>query len=333
MTICKFYQSGNCKFGDQCKFEHIDANGHGGASGPDPFAPAPRSSRRPPGRGGGNTHARPTRDTPQWPLTSVGAHPLSSGNTVTGDMSQEELRVRAYAAAPQQRGCTEEVVRSEQAIVAEHQQRNNGPSAPSAQQSHAPPDPFAGSAGPSSGATQQPIFGGVSAAAPASNTPIFPTSNPQAVPGVGFNNQPGDGFAQAFPQQSPQMATPPMATPPQQQPNPANGSEGFTQPAFAFQQVPGRLCLLLRALLSLSSILSLPQLTCLTVFFSHFVYVLPRRDCAKFSVDFAFIRATSHRSPFPPRRGRRKCVKSRNEQIKAGSAAWLAEFRRDDCLV
>jgi nucleoporin NUP42 len=237
MTICKYFLQGSCKFGDQCRFEHIDANGHDRSAGmSDPFAPSPangqgkrHSNRGGGGGGGGGKRPGPTRDKPQWPLTSVGSHPVASGNLVTGDMSQEELRVLAYQQAPQTRGCSDEVVIREQGLVTEFQQKNNSAPAPSTHHAAAR-DPFAGQQQQQHLAPQlqpqQPIFGGVAPGAMAQaqhNAPIFPTAPPTAAPTA--------------------FAAPAGAPPAYQQPPPVLAPHGAAPTGaatstFAFQKVP-----------------------------------------------------------------------------------------------
>jgi nucleoporin NUP42 len=242
MVVCKYFQQGSCRFGDQCRFEHIDANGRNVGSGgsSDPFAPSPslkRGSSRGGGGGAGGTSAKrptPIRDKPQWPLTCVASHPVAAGNAIMGDMSQEELRVLAYQQAPGTRGCAPEVVAREQGLVAEFQQRNNSAPPPPAAAAVAA-DPFAGQQqhmGQGGAAAQQPIFGGMGAAQE-QHAPIFGGVGTGGAPApAGFAQPQGSGFAVAQPVQQFQHA-PTMTSPPQ----PSAPVVPAASP-FAFQQVP-----------------------------------------------------------------------------------------------
>jgi nucleoporin NUP42 len=246
MTICKYYAQGSCKFGDQCRYEHPDANGNNIAAMSDPFAPpatnsqqksksSDRHSRKP---------TRPVRDVPQWPLTSVGAHPLASGNTITGDMSQEELRAEAYAAAP--RGMSEDIIRREENLVAEFQQRNNG------SQPHSGHNPNTGGPFVDSGVAphqqalqpQQSIFNQplqTSGQAPS----VFAPANAAQVQ-MGFATPSGNGFAVEHGQpslnsfSSPVSSLPIMTMSPQGATDSGglSNAEAFSQAQFAFQKVP-----------------------------------------------------------------------------------------------
>lgn len=245
MTVCKYFLAGKCKFGDQCRYDHVDANGNIVSAMSDPFA-APSSQHK------NQRSARQQRDTPQWPLTCVGAHPLSSGNAVTGDMSQEELRAQAYALAP--RGMSQEIAQHEDALVKEHQLRVNGESANSSQARMAA-DPFAGQQASTQPSTQglpqqQPFQQQIFNTQPnIQQKPIFPTSTPAATP-LGFSAPMAEGFASAVSQQQlpivpgmPQPTVPTVtsavnqATPAPLQP-PGTGTETFPQAQFAFQKVP-----------------------------------------------------------------------------------------------
>jgi hypothetical protein len=219
---CRFFASGSCKFGDQCRYEHVLPGGGGGDGvASDPFAAPSTGKRGIQGSGGVNDRNRrksggAVRDTPTWPLTCVASHPVSSGNTVTGDMSQEELRALAYTSAP--RGMSQEVIQREEAIVAEFQQRNNGAPVTTSHTPGATLGPFGDTSAPQH---QQSIFGspaqpgqppifGATPAISAQQQPIFPTTT-----------HPADSFG--FQQQHQPAATVPVIPPEQQ---------------FAFQQVP-----------------------------------------------------------------------------------------------
>lgn len=122
MTICKYYQQGRCKFGDKCKFEHVDPpNGNRGRRS-DPFA-APnktdnyRNSYQ-------NSASDPSQNRTQWPLSVIGLDTdMQKGNALVGDMSPEELRVEAYRMAP--RGMANEVTQRESQLVAEHKAKED----------------------------------------------------------------------------------------------------------------------------------------------------------------------------------------------------------------
>lgn len=140
----------------------------------------------------------------------------------------------AYQQAPLERGCTPEVVEREQALVAEHQSRNN--TAPAVGSGAPGGDPFA--AQPSSQPVPQAsIFAGVSQ--PSSMSPAQPPAASLfgGVPGAtaGFSQPQAQGFTAAPPVQQPfhqtPLVPPGMATPPQAAP-------GATASPFAFQRIP-----------------------------------------------------------------------------------------------
>lgn len=254
MPVCKYYLQGNCKFGDQCRYDHVDPKGNNnnnmGMS--DPFSPHSNNRRS----GGGNQRKKTNvRDTPQWPLTCVGAHPLSSGNTITGDMSPEELRVLAYASAPPM-GISAENVQREANLVAEYQQQNNSSSGGGRgggnqgggmqhrqeQQPVGPRDPFAGQTQQQSssqlGNSQQshqqtPIFGQpqTNPSQPQTQQPIFGHTQQQQA-GFGFNQA-----SQSTSLQTSQPEPSPIFQPAAAQPMPV-AQETQAQPQFAYQQVP-----------------------------------------------------------------------------------------------
>lgn len=213
----------------------------------DPFSSPGAGGARRGGRGGSRRPGQ-QRDKPRWPFTSVGAHPVTTGNVVSGDMSQEELRVLAYQQAPQQRGCSQEVIQREASLVAEFQQKNN--SAPSQAQNAGSTagvtgDPFAGglqrAPQPQS---QEPIFGGVSAPAAPGATNGFMGGGANgfaAGGGSGFAMAGGSGFQNppaAFPPQQPAMAAPGMAAPGMNTTPAASVVPATGAPVFAFQKVP-----------------------------------------------------------------------------------------------
>jgi nucleoporin NUP42 len=245
MTICKYYAQGSCKFGDQCRYEHPDANGNNVAAMSDPFAPPSTSGQQKskPSDRHPRKPTRPVRDVPQWPLTSVGAHPLASGNTITGDMSQEELRAEAYAAAP--RGMSEDIIRREENLVAEFQQRNNG-SQPHPGHTPGASGPFADSGVvPHQHALQQQqsIF---NQPQQTSGLPLSVFAPAAAQVQMGFDTPSGNGFAIEQGQPSVNSFSSPVSSLPNMAMSPhgatdsggLSNAEAFSQAQFAFQKVP-----------------------------------------------------------------------------------------------
>lgn len=165
MPICRFYQSGDCKYGSSCKFDHIDP-----PDGPpppkhvnDPFS----APHRPPG----HSHSgRKPQQRPIWPLSCLASEDNPHHeNALDDDFSPEELRALAYGAAP--RGKSAEVSQKEAAMVAEHRAKLDAVTRPphasnkSSNAHHAQPpnDPFSNAP-----ATQ------LQATDPFSNAPAFP---------------------------------------------------------------------------------------------------------------------------------------------------------------
>ncbi|KAI0565631.1 nucleoporin-like protein [Gracilaria domingensis] len=150
MVICKYYQAGRCRYGDNCKFEHVDPPGGGGFhASNDPFA---------------TPSSKPNRSTkqhhdlqPQWPLSVIGSSDnLAKGNELSGDVSPEELRALAYSMAA--RGVSPQVSQREGEMVASHRAKVDALSR-GGMQTHAPlgsntiqmRDPFAENGGFSGG--------------------------------------------------------------------------------------------------------------------------------------------------------------------------------------
>lgn len=108
MPICKYYQEGRCRFGNDCKFEHVGRTVSSSRPPSDPFARPGKS---------GNSNKVDNR--PLWPLSSLALTGNSQGgNAVDADISPEELRAIAYTHAP--RGQSAEVLQKESVLVAEH---------------------------------------------------------------------------------------------------------------------------------------------------------------------------------------------------------------------
>lgn len=112
MVVCKYYQAGRCRYGNNCKYEHIDPPG-GAPGANDPFSTPARGGGRHPGG------AKTADEQPQWPLSAIGQRDNAElGNELEGDLSPEEVRVMAYSMAP--RGMSADVTRQEAQLVAAH---------------------------------------------------------------------------------------------------------------------------------------------------------------------------------------------------------------------
>lgn len=255
MVACKFYAQGRCKFGDNCKFDHIDGptppnrqrNGQNNNNN-DPFS-APSH--------GGNNSYRPKKggkeQAPKWPLSAIGIRDNGQdGNELTGDCSPEELRALAYSMAP--RGMSHEVQQREGQMVSEHQAKVDALSRGGMQMTaggngnSAQKDPFAqGGSGSGSGfgggfgspnQQSQPSGFAQQPSNPFGNTPQQP-ANPfgqgQSTPTQpsGFGRPP----QQQQQQQQPQQQQPQQNNPPSQPVTPA-AQEQFSAAAFGFAKVP-----------------------------------------------------------------------------------------------
>lgn len=203
MVVCKYYQSGRCKFGDQCRYEHIDAPRSGGAGGGmgeietgqgsrgplagrlgtparDPFSSHPNGGRGNDSRirNNDNNDSRSRQgdtEQPLWPLSAVGfENEPTKGNALSGEMSPEEMRCRAYMAAP--RGMSPEVIQAEMQMAAVHKAKVNCVSNGGKQMPPTSGDPFSSGAPPQ----QNSIFGSA-AQAQVPNAGAFGQYQPQMV--------------------------------------------------------------------------------------------------------------------------------------------------------
>lgn len=227
MVACRYYAQGNCKFGDSCRFEHIDPPSSGDG---DPFSSSASNGRppKPNGAGGG--------EEPVWPFCALANADPKTGNRLPGDMSPEEIRLQAYRAP-------ERAAAAEAALLAEHQARLAGAGVgPPAGQPAAPQDPFAGTTAPASqfpgnpqavGDPFAPGFGAPQQMAPQQNSMFdaAPAPTPFAQPAQPLPN------AFAPPAQ-------PFVAPSQQAPAapathiPAAAEGQFAAMNFGFQKVP-----------------------------------------------------------------------------------------------
>lgn len=228
MVVCRYYQQGRCRYGNNCKYEHIDPPGGGGGNTNDPFS-TPTRGQGQHRRGGG----KPTEEQPQWPLSAIGMKDnAEQGNELTGDFSPEELRVLAYSMAP--RGMSAEVTQRESQLVAEHRAKVDALSRGGIQ-THSPAggsngleakDPFAQRPGVAQsnntgfgGAPQQNSgFGGV----PQTNSGFGGF-------GMGSGNSGGAQQHNAFVQAPQQLQHPTLNAPPPQ------GNPGYGQPPAQIQ--------------------------------------------------------------------------------------------------
>lgn len=255
MTICKYYQAGRCKFGNDCKFEHVGPTASTGRPPADPFSRTNKSNK--------------SETRPLWPLSAV-ANPdkPNSGNIVDADVSPEELRLMAYHIAP--RGQSASAVQKEAALVAEHRAKaneatgrgNNSHSTTSNAGQQNVNDPFNSfqnshqqeSNGPF--ATPGAMSGMEVANSPTFNThpPLEMNGNPfgrpqgtmDAFPGAGLP-QPSQLVGHALPQTESQPQLAPLVP---QQPMPQlnqqfdqhqsnnNASDQFSASHFTFEKVP-----------------------------------------------------------------------------------------------
>lgn len=132
MVVCKFFVQGNCRFGDQCKFEHPGRSTN--ATSRNPFAPlqnnpGPQGGPNPL-RGSSTTRDLPykldkatitndlSKERPEWILSAYGPGrdaPLQLFGGHPREQSFEELRLRHYELAAQ--GNQQQAVQEAQALV------------------------------------------------------------------------------------------------------------------------------------------------------------------------------------------------------------------------
>lgn len=132
MVLCKFFVQGNCRFGDQCKFEHPGRSTN--ANSRNPFVPLQSN----PGPQGGSNPLRGSstirdlpykldkatiindlsKERPQWILSAYGPGrdaPLQLFSGHPREKSFEELRVRHYELAAQ--GNQQQAIQEAQTLV------------------------------------------------------------------------------------------------------------------------------------------------------------------------------------------------------------------------
>lgn len=173
MVVCRYYGTPKgCKYGNNCKFEHIDPpNGANNKGLPDPFNSKPQQRHE-------NHSRNVNHDSLRWPLSCIAnTADVTRGNVLNGDVSPEELRLQAYEMAP--RGASAEVHQREGQLVSEHRAKMDALSRGGTQMSQrnansfrnqAPvqaKDPFA-----SNGGQQNQGFGGGFGAQ--QNNPAYP---------------------------------------------------------------------------------------------------------------------------------------------------------------